>query len=99
MAISRAAARIPLWNQTFEGAADTEGCINTLNTGRARRPQYQWSENGGILLLDYFTSLETAAGGGLFNPSNLLKTHPFPSLRLLGIRTVIAPTWHAQHPG
>lgn len=93
---------VPLFNQPNEAFADSAGCVNALDTGRARRPQYEWSEKGGLLLLDYFARIEKAAGGGglagLFSPMNLLKTHPNPLLRIPTVQTV-AQTWHGQHPG
>lgn len=99
--ISRLALQIPYVNQYAEAAADSAGAFNMLDAGRARRPQYEWQEAGGITLLDYFARLERAAGAGglgsLFNPLAVLKTHPNPLLRLPLLQAV-ARTWHQQHP-
>ncbi len=89
---------IPTFNQVNEGASDTAGCENALTAGRARRPQYAWSETGGVLLLDYFARIERAAGGGFLNPMNVLKTHPYPGLRVGGVQ-FIASQWRARNPG
>lgn len=100
--LGRLAMRIPTFNQVGEGAADSAGCVNALDAGRARRPQYEWSDNGGVLLLDYFARIDRAAGGGgplnLLNPVQFLRTHPNPQLRIPLVQTV-ARTWRAQHPG
>ena len=88
-------------NQYAEAAADSAGIYNLLDTGRARRPQFEWQEEGGLAMLDYFARLERAAGAGglgsLFNPLAVLKTHPNPLLRIPLLQTV-ARTWHQQHP-
>jgi hypothetical protein len=91
---------VPLFNQAAEASADSAGAYNALDAGRARRPNYEWNENGGITLLDYFARLERAAGQGgplsLLNPLAILKTHPNPLARIPFLQTV-ARTWHAQH--
>ncbi|HEY8076151.1 MAG TPA: hypothetical protein VIF62_18625 [Labilithrix sp.] len=103
-ALGRLVLRVPAFNQFAESAADTAGCYNALDTGLARRNQgnYQWNEEGGVFLLDYFGRLERAAGGGgllsLLSPNNFLRTHPNPTIRLPAFQAV-ARTWHAQHPG
>lgn len=101
-ALGRLALRVPLFNQGAEAAADSAGAINALDAGRARRPQYQWTEAGATNLLDYFARLERAAGAGgplsLLNPIAVLKTHPNPLLRIPLVQTV-ARNWHATHPG
>jgi hypothetical protein len=93
---------IPVVNQFGEAASDSAGCVNALDAGRARRPQYEWSDNGGILLLDYFARIERAAGGGgplsLLNPVQFLKTHPNPLARIPTVQAV-ARNWRSQHPG
>jgi hypothetical protein len=88
---------VPLFNQPNEIAADTNGCINTLDTGRARASQaYRWTEEGGLWLLDFFARLDRAAGA---NPLlGFLRTHPNPGLRIPIVQTV-ATTWRLQHPG
>ena len=99
--LGRLFLRVPLFNQGAEASADSAGCYNSLDAGRARRPQFEWSENGGLTLLDYFARLERAAGQGgiqgLLNPLNVLKTHPNPLARIPLLQTV-ARTWHQQHP-
>jgi hypothetical protein len=101
----------PVFNQFQEGQADTEGCYNALDAGRARRPQYEWSERGGLNLLDYFSRLENAAlGGGGAGLGGLLtqvvrtaaaaavQTHPFAALRVGGVN-MAASYWRSRHPG
>lgn len=93
---------VPLFNQAAEAAADSAGAYDALDAGRARRPQYEWQEAGGITLLDYFARIERAAGQGgplsLLNPLQVLKTHPNPLARIPLLQAV-ARTWHQQHPG
>jgi hypothetical protein len=101
--LGRLVLRVPAFNQFAEAAADSAGCYNALDTGRARRGQgqYAWNEEGGVFLLDYFGRLERAAGVGglqsLLSPNNFLRTHPNPTIRLPAFQAV-ARTWHAQHP-
>ncbi len=100
--LGRLLSVVPLFNQAGEAAADSAGCVNALDAGRARRPQYEWSDTGGVLLLDYFARIERAGGGGgplsLLNPVQFLRTHPNPLARIPLVQTV-ARTWRAQHPG
>lgn len=100
-ALGRLAMRVPLFNQAGEAEADSFGAINALDAGRARRPQYEWSEAGATNLLDYFARLERAAGGGgplsLLNPLAVLKSHPNPLARIPLVQTVTR-NWRAQHP-
>jgi len=88
---------VPLFNQPNEIAADSNGCINVLDTGRARSAQaYRWTEEGGLFLLDFFARMDGAAG-----PASLLafnRTHPSPGLRIPIVQGV-ATTWRLQHPG
>jgi hypothetical protein len=99
--LGRLLSVVPLFNQAPEAAADSAGTINALDAGRARRPQYEWSERGGVLLLDYFARIERAGGGGgplsLLNPVQFLRTHPNPLARVPLVQTV-ARTWRQQHP-
>ncbi len=97
-AILRIASRVPVFNQPLESAADTAGCINVLDAGRARRPRFAWTERGGLLLLDFFTRMETAAGVSPLNPIGFLQTHPHPALRTPVVQWV-AQGWHQTHPG
>lgn len=100
--LGRLLSVVPIFNQAGEAASDSAGCMNALDAGRRRRPQYEWSENGGVLLLDYFARIERAGGGGgplsLLNPVQFLRTHPNPLARIPIVQTV-ARTWRAQHPG
>jgi hypothetical protein len=89
---------IPGLNQPNEVAADAAGLINVLDTGRARRPAFEWNERGGLLLLDFFSRLESTAGISALNPIGFLQTHPHPSLRIPVVRGV-AQGWHQTHPG
>ncbi|AKV02578.1 hypothetical protein AKJ09_09241 [Labilithrix luteola] len=100
--LGRLLTNIPVFNQFAESAADTEGAMNALDAGRARRPQYSWSEGGGVYLLTYFADIERLGGGGgplsLLSPVQFLRTHPNPLARVPLVQTV-ARTWHLQHPG
>ncbi len=100
--LGRLLSIVPLFNQAGEAASDSAGCVNALDAGRRRRPQYEWSETGGVLLLDYFARIERAGGGGgplsLLNPVQFLRTHPNPLARIPIVQTV-ARTWRSQHPG
>ena len=92
-----AAAALPLVNQPNETFADGAGCLNTLDTGRARATTaYRWNEEGGLWLLDFFGRLDRASGA---NPLlGFLRTHPNPALRIPTVQAVAA-TWKFQHPG
>jgi hypothetical protein len=86
---------VPLFNQPNEIAADTNGCINVLDTGRARSASaYRWTEEGGLWLLDFFARMDAAAGANPF--MGFLRTHPNPGLRIPIVQGV-ATTWHLQH--
>jgi hypothetical protein len=91
---------VPVFNQPFETAADTAGCVNTLDTGNARRARglYVWTERGGLSLLDFFLRLERASGLSPLNPVGYVLSHPNPSLRIPWVKTV-AQGWRYQHPG
>ena len=99
--LGRLLSVIPTFNQFNEAAADSAGCLNALDAGRARRPQYEWSELGGVTLLDFFARIDTASGNGgllgLLNPVAFLRTHPNPLARIPLVQAV-ARTWHQQHP-
>ena len=88
----------PIFSQPMEVAADNAGVINSLDTGRARRPSYRWSEAGGVALLDFFARLEQAGGVTALNLANLFRSHPYPTLRIPLIQ-LSARTWYLQHPG
>ena len=89
------ASAMPAFNQPNEIAADTNGCISTLDTGRARSAvAYRWNEEGGLWLLDFFGYLDRASGG---NPLvSFLRTHPNPVVRIPIVQTVAA-AWRLQH--
>jgi hypothetical protein len=90
-----ATAIVPLLNQPIETQADTEGTFNLLNTGKARRPRTRWNEEGGLMLLDFFSRLD---GIPLFHPIGFLSTHPNPKGRILWVQGVVR-TWQFQNPG
>jgi hypothetical protein len=89
---------LPGLNQPNEVASDGAGVINALDAGRARMPQYRWSERGGYLLFDFFLRLERAAGVNPLSPVGFLRSHPNPAFRL-PLMQVAARNWYAQHPG
>jgi hypothetical protein len=97
-AILRIASRVPVFNQPLESAADSAGCVNVLDTGRARRPGFVWTERGGLLLLDFFSRMESTAGVSPLNPIGFLQTHPHPAIRIPVVQGV-AQWWHQTHPG
>jgi predicted Zn-dependent protease len=90
--------RVPVFNQPLETAADTAGVINVLDTGRARRPNFEWNERGALLMLDFFSRLDKAAGISPINPIGFLQTHPHPEFRIPVVQFV-AQSWHQTHPG
>jgi hypothetical protein len=91
---------VPSFTQPFELAADNQGVINTLDSGRARaaRGQYRWTERGASLLLDFFGKLEKAAGLATLNPVTYVQTHPPAAQRIFWVQTA-ANTWRLTHPG
>lgn len=86
---------IPGLNQPTEIAADTAGCFNVLDAGRARRPLYAWSEQGGLWLFDFFGRLEGNAP--LLAAVGFLRTHPDSRLRAPIVRAA-ANAWRAEQP-
>lgn len=94
-AIGRLASQvIPLLNQPNEVAADNYGLIDVLDTGRARRPAFQWSERGALTLLQFFDRLERASGQAYVA---FLLSHPNSVFRMTIVRGAAA-VWHLQHP-
>jgi hypothetical protein len=88
---------IPGLNQFNENAADQNGCFNVLDAGRARSGNaFRWTEEGGIMLFDFFASLDQASGGAPLVSFN--RTHPHPLLRIPIVRAD-ALAWRMQHPG
>jgi hypothetical protein len=96
-AVGRLVTRVlPGLNQFNEGAADTAGTENALFAGAIRRPRYRWSEKGGVMLLQFFGRLESAAGIKLFSPIAFLQTHPNPQIRIPIVQSV-ASNWYQRH--
>jgi hypothetical protein len=95
-ALGQLLTSVAAWtNQPNEIAADSNGCISTLDTGRARSSfAYRWTEEGGLWLLYFFGYLDRASGG---NPLvSFLRTHPNPMIRIPIVQTVAAG-WRLQH--
>jgi hypothetical protein len=91
---------VPWTNQPMEYAADSYGCYNTLDSGRARGPRglSVWTERGGLTMLDFFARLERAAGLSPLNPISYFQSHPNPAIRIPIVKAA-AQTWRFQHPG
>ena len=98
---------LPGINQFNEGASDFGGVVNALDAGRARRPNYAWTEKGGLMLLDFFARLDAA--GGPASPADILgaalnlgrqftRTHPSSAIRIPLVQQY-AQQWRSQHPG
>ena len=89
---------VNIFNQPNEIAADSAGCVNVLDAGRARASRaYRWNEEGGLWLLDFFARMQGAAGANAVYVE-FLSTHPDPGLRVPIVQSVAA-TWRLQHPG
>jgi hypothetical protein len=86
------------FNQPNELAADNFGLFNVMDAGKARVPRYRWTERGGMILLDFFARLESAAGMNPLNPIGFLRSHPNSQLRKTVVQN-FAAQWRAQHPG
>lgn len=87
----------PFVNQPNEAAADYSGCLNMLDTGRARSSSaYRFNEEGGLWLLDFFARLDQASGASPL--LGFLRTHPNPGLRIPIVQGAAA-AWRLQHPG
>jgi len=86
-------ALVPAFNQPNELAADSAGLYNTMDTGRARMPRYQWTERGGLLLLEFFARLEGSGGGAIA----FTRSHPPSTTREGWVRTA-ATSWRFLHP-
>ncbi len=83
---------VPAFNQPNEIAADAAGLYNVMDTGRARRPHFEYSEKGGMMLLEFFARLE---GGG--TTIAFTRSHPSSMMREGWVRTA-ATTWRLLHP-
>ncbi len=84
---------VPAINQPNEIVADNVGLYNVMDTGRAHRPNYEYTEKGGLLLLDFFAKLE-GAGSGL---TAFSRSHPPSTTRESWVKTA-AIAWRLQHP-
>jgi hypothetical protein len=98
VAVQMGAQYVPVLNQGNESFADAAGCNSTLEAGRARRPNFVWTERGGLLILDFFSHMESAAGGGALNLGGYFRNHPRPAFRIPLVHTT-ALVWHQTHPG
>lgn len=82
---------VPLFNQPNEFAADSVGINNVLTAG-AHRQGAHWTEEGAILLMQFFERIEQ------LTPANILftfdRTHPPPQLRIPVIEQT-ANAWRA----
>ncbi|CAN5383025.1 hypothetical protein BH09MYX1_BH09MYX1_63740 [soil metagenome] len=87
---------VPIFNQPNELVADNVGIFNVMDTGRVRRPLAEWSEQGGLVLLDFFARLERAAGSSPFVA--FVRSHPASRDRIVWVRG-FATSWRQQHPG
>ncbi len=87
---------VPGLNQANEVASDTEGAVNTLTAGRMRRPAFSYSEQGGLMLFDYFSRMDRAAGGNPLSPVGFLRTHPNPAFRGPIVQAV-ASNWYTRN--
>lgn len=87
--------KLPIFNQPFELAADTNGTRNLLNAG-ARQSVYKWTEGGGMMMLRFFGALEeiTPADSILFA---FVMSHP-PSGVRAPIVTQAANDWRRAQP-
>jgi hypothetical protein len=69
---------LPLFNQPNEIAADVAGTNSTLTTG-AKRQGAKWNEEGALLTLDFFATLDSLSPAAiLFGFQN---SHPHPLVR------------------
>jgi hypothetical protein len=70
---------VPLFNQPNELAADTAG-TDTILTAGVRRSGYHLTENGGLLMMQFFSASDQ------LSPEDILfgfeRTHPSPALRI-----------------
>jgi hypothetical protein len=69
---------VPAFNQPNEVAADVAGTNNVLNAG-ARQTNYKWTENGGLLTMQFFSGLDQ------LSPIDIIfgfeRSHPPPQIR------------------
>ncbi|MEZ4226873.1 MAG: M48 family metalloprotease [Polyangiaceae bacterium] len=78
---------IPIFNQPNELAADVAGTQNVLAAGN-RRAAYHWTENGGLLTMQFFSGLDS------FSPVDIVfgfeRSHPPPFVRTPVIKQTAA---------
>jgi hypothetical protein len=70
---------VPLFNQPNEIEADVQGTWNLLDTG-SHRQGGNWTEEGALMALDFFTRLESLGVETVL--LGFLLTHPLPQFRL-----------------
>jgi hypothetical protein len=80
---------VPLFNQPNEVEADIQGTFNLLDTG-ARRQGGAWTEEGGVMTLDFFSRLQSLGVETVV--LGFLMTHPPPQFRLPVVNTA-AQQW------
>jgi hypothetical protein len=71
---------VPGFNQPAEYAADTGGTYNVLDAGAARGNAYRLTEGGGIMMMQFFSALDS------LTPATVIfgfeRSHPPPQVRL-----------------
>lgn len=84
---------LPAINQGNEIACDSKGTENLLDAGQ-NESEYKWTENGGLLVIDFFKKLRD------LNPRAILftfmQTHPAPEVRAPVVKTT-ANFWRLSH--
>ena len=85
------AGAVPLLNQPLESDADMSGTNNVLDAG-ARRASGAWTEEGAVMVLDFFSRLQTLGVESLL--LGFLNSHPLPQLRLPIVQAT-ASQWRA----
>jgi Peptidase family M48 len=84
------------FNQPNEVIADNFGARSTLDAGLARSAKaYAWTEQGGLMLLDFFEHLSRASGAGPV--LSIFLSHPDPLVRIPLVQAAAA-SWRVQHP-
>jgi hypothetical protein len=85
------AGAVPGFNQPNEVAADVAGTNNLLTTGRQQQ-DYQWTEGGALLTMQFFAGLDS------LTPADIIfgfeRSHPPPQIRS-PIITQTALTWRS----
>jgi len=86
---------VPLLNQPIELQADIEGVKNVLDAGQ-NEAEYHWSENGGLLVFDFFKKVQELHPGAIL--FGFMNTHPLPQVRIPVVKNT-ANLWRLTHPG